>query len=164
MLAAIDQPKNGKAPGPDKVTVTLVKGEKEFIAHPLILIYNSSLINGVLPVIWKLVRVTTVYKFGPKTDLNNYRSISVISVFSKLLEQQAHDQFFEFLKTNESITCNQSTFQKLYSTITSLISSTDIWYENIDRSNVDLIPFLNHWKSFDIVDHDLLLKTLFEME
>ena len=38
LLAAIDQLKNGKAPGPDKVTATPVKDAKEFIAYPLILI------------------------------------------------------------------------------------------------------------------------------
>ena len=37
VLDAIEQQKNGKAPGPDKVTVTfVVKDEREFIAHPLL--------------------------------------------------------------------------------------------------------------------------------
>ena len=53
VLPGIDQLKNGKAPGPDKVTVTLVKDAKDFIAHPLIRIYNSSLVNGVSPDILK---------------------------------------------------------------------------------------------------------------
>ena len=73
MLDAIDQLKNGKAPGPDKVTVILVKDPREFIAHPLMLIYNSSHEHGVFPDIWKLARVTPMYKSGPKTDLNSYR-------------------------------------------------------------------------------------------
>ena len=158
VLAAIDQLKNGKAPGPDKVTVALVKDANEFIAHLLMLTYNSSLVNSVFPDIWKLARVTPIYKSGPKTDLYNYGPISVISVFSKLLERLAHDQLFEFLNTNESITCNQSAFRKLYSTTTPLISSTDFWYENIDPSNVNLTIFLDLRKAFDTVDRDVLLK------
>ena len=140
--------------------MTLVKDAKEFIAHPLMLIYNSSLENGVFPEIWKLARVSPIYKSGPKTELNSYRPISVISVFSKLLERLTHDQLLEFLKTNRIITCNQASFCKLYSTITSLISSTDLWYENTDRNNVNLIIFLDLKKAFVNVDHDILLQEL----
>ena len=102
----------------------------------------------------------TIHKSGPKTNLNNYRPISVISVFAKLLERLTHDQLFEFLKANESITCNKSTFRKLYSTIASLTGSIDFWYENIDRSNVNLKSFLYLKKAFDTVDHVVLLKKL----
>ena len=116
--------------------------------------------SGVFPDIWKLARVTPIHKSGSKTDVNNYRPISVISVFSRMLERLTHDQLFEFLKINKSITCNQAAFRKLYSTITSLISSTDFWHENIDRSNVNLTIFLDLKKAFDTVDHDILLKKL----
>ena len=81
VLDAINQLKNGKASGPDNVSVTLVKDAKGFIANPLMLIYNSSLENGAFPDIWKLTRVSPIYKSGPKNELNNYRPISVISVF-----------------------------------------------------------------------------------
>ena len=46
-MNAINQLKNGKASGPDKVTVSLVKDTSEFIVQPLMLIYNSFLANGV---------------------------------------------------------------------------------------------------------------------
>ena len=101
-----------------------------------------------------------MYKSGQRTDLDSYRPISVISVFSKLLERLTHDQLFEFLKTNESITCSQAAFWELFSTITSLIGSKDFWYENIDRSNLNLTIFLDLKKAFDTVDHDVLLKKL----
>ena len=77
-----------------------------------------------------------------------------------MLERLTHDQLFDFLKINKSITCNQVAFRKLYSTITSLICSTDLWYENIDRSNVNLTIFLDLKKAFDVVDHGLLIKKL----
>ena len=77
-----------------------------------------------------------------------------------MLERLTHDQLFEFLKTNKIITCNQAAFRKIYSTITSLKSSIDLWYENIDHSNVNLIIFLNLKKAFDMLDQDILLKKL----
>ena len=80
-MNAINQLKIGKASGSDKITITLVHNASKFIAHPLMLIYNSSLANGVFSDIWKLAKVTPIYKSGPKTDVNNYGPISVISVF-----------------------------------------------------------------------------------
>ena len=139
VLNAINRLEKGKASGPDKVTITLVKDAASSIAYPLMLIYNASLMNGIFPDIWKLVRVTPIYKSGPKSDTNNYhRPISVISVFSRMLERLTHDQLFEFLKTNKRLTSNQAAFCKHYSTITSLIGSTDYWYESIDHSKVNL--------------------------
>ena len=97
ILDAIDQLKNGKASGPDKVSITIVKDVKDLIAKPLKIIFNNSVMNGVFPDIWKLARVTPIFKSGTKSDANNYRPISVISIFSRMLERLVHDQLFDFL-------------------------------------------------------------------
>ena len=143
VLNAINRLEKGKASGPDKVTITLVKDAAISIVYPLMMIYNVSLMNGIFPHVWKLARVTPIHKSGPKTDTNNYRPTSVISVFSRMLEALTHDQLFEFLKTNKRLTSNQAAFRKHYSTITSLMGSTDYWYESIYHSQVNLTLFLD---------------------
>ena len=55
---------------------------------------------------------------------------------------------------------SQSAFQKLCSTITSLIDSTDYWYENINEKQLNLAIFLDLKKPFDTVDHKILLEKL----
>ena len=55
---------------------------------------------------------------------------------------------------------NQSAFCKLYSTVTSLISSTDYWYKNIENIKLNLTIFLDIKKAFDTVDHEILMKKL----
>ena len=124
------------------------------------MIFNSSLTNGVFPDIWKIARITPIFKSGAKNDVNNYRPISVISVFSRILERIVHDQLYEFLKANKVISSNQSAFQKLYSTVTSLICSTDYWYENIDHKKLNLTIFLDLKKAFDTVDHRNMVEKL----
>ena len=116
--------------------------------------------NSIFPDVWKLARVTLIHKSGPKTDANNYRPIYVISVFSRMLERLTHDQLFEFLKTNKRITSNQAAFRKHYSTMTSLIGSTDYWYESIDHSKVNLTVFLDLKKAFDTFDHSVVIKNV----
>ena len=157
---AIKQLKNGKAPGPDKIPIILIKDAVDLISKPLTLIFNSSLWKGIFPDVWKLARVTLIFKSGSKSEANNYRPISVISVFSRILERIVHDQVYEYLKVNKVLTMSQSAFQKLCSTITSLIDSTDYWYENIDHKQLNLAIFLDLKKAFDTFDHKILLEKL----
>ena len=70
----------------------LIKDAIDAISLPLALIFNSSLQNRTFPKLWKVARVTPIFKSGQKTELNNYRQISVLSVFSRLLEKIVHDQ------------------------------------------------------------------------
>ena len=41
--------------------------------------------------------VTPVYKAGDKSDVNNYRPISVLPILSKILERTVHDQLYKYL-------------------------------------------------------------------
>ncbi len=157
---AIKQLKNGKAPGPDKIPTILIKDAADLISRPLTMIFNSSLQKGIFPDVWKVAKVTPIFKSGSKSEANNYRPISVISVFSRILERIVHDQVYEYLKENRILTTSQAAFQKLCSTITSLIESTDYWYENIDHKKLNLSIFLDLKKAFDTVDHKILLEKL----
>ena len=143
MHNAIKNLKNGKAAGPDTIPTTIIKDIGDIITKPLIIIVNSSLANGVFPTIWKIARIIPIFKSGAKNDVNNYRPISLISVFSMNLERIVHDQFYEFLRTNKIITRNKSAFQKLCSTVISLICSKDSWYKNVDHKKLSSSTFLD---------------------
>ena len=158
VLNAIKQLKNGKAPGTDKISTTLIKDAAAFIWKPLTMILNSSLKYGAFPDIWKLAKVTPIFKSGSKRDGNNYRPISLISVFSRLLEKIVHDQLVKYLIANKVLTPSQSAFRKLYSTITSLINGTDYLYDNTDKKQLNLAIFLDLKKAFDTIDHAILIK------
>ena len=135
VLNAIKQLKNCKAPGSDKISTMLIKDAADFIWKPLTMIFNSSLKYGTFPNIWKLAKVTPIFKSGSKRDGNNYRPISVISVFFQMLDKIAHDQLSRYLISNKVLTPHQSTFRKMRSTITSLINGTDYWYEYMDKNS-----------------------------
>ena len=109
VLNAISKLKNGKAPGPDKISTRLVKDSGDFVWKPLTMLYNSSLETGVFPDVWILASVTPIFKAGPRNDANNYRPISVIAIFSSILEKIVHDQMLEFLQP--VFTKNQAAFR-----------------------------------------------------
>ena len=55
---------------------------------------------------------------------------------------------------------SQFAYRKLHSTITSLISVSDYWYESIDKHDVNFALFLDLKKAFDTVDHEILIGKL----
>ena len=92
--------------------------------------------------------------------MNNYRPISVLSIFARIMEKILHDQLIDYFKEKKMLKKNQHAFRKLHSTITSLVQSTDEWLNNIDSQKVNMTMFLDLKKAFDTVDHKILLEKL----
>ena len=132
----------------------------DLISIPLCNIFNNSLSSGLFPDDWKCARVTPLFKQGERTDVNNYRPISVISIIAKVFERIVYDQLHSFLENEEIITNQQSGFRSLHSTVTALLEATGSWAVDIDRGNVNAVVFLDLKKAFDTVDHDVFLGKL----
>ena len=81
----------------------------------------------MFPIEWKSAKVIPLFKQGERTDLNNYRPISIIPVVAKVFERIVYNQFYEYLTENNLISCNQSGFCSLHSTATALPEATDNW-------------------------------------
>ena len=81
LLRKIDEK---KATGLDMIPSKLLKMAVSIVAPSLTAIFTKSILTGIYPTEWKTARVTPVFKKGVKSDLNNYRPISVIPVVSKV--------------------------------------------------------------------------------
>jgi hypothetical protein len=71
--------------GDDDIPENLVKQCIHLIKGHLTRIYNLSLTSGVFSVLRKTAKVKPLHKKGDKYDMNNYRPISIIPVFAKIL-------------------------------------------------------------------------------
>ena len=121
--------KGCKAPGIDEFSPKVVKSVIDLISVPLSCIFNLSMCEGVFPEKLKLAKVSPVFKKGNKSDMNNYRPISVLSVFSKILERIVYKRVYSFLEKNNILYGSQFGFRKGLSIIAE--ESTDIWASNI---------------------------------
>ena len=93
----------------------LIKLAAEPLSIPFAQIYNQSIETGIVPDILKVSQVTPVYKNGDVTDPANYRPVSTLSPFSKVLERLIYNQLYSFLEKHDILYKYQFGFRKGYS-------------------------------------------------
>jgi len=79
--------KSDSAAGFDGLSINVLKQVEKPVSLTLAQIFNKILNEGVIPISFKKATVTPLYKSGPKSDLTNYRPISLLNVFSKIFEK-----------------------------------------------------------------------------
>jgi hypothetical protein len=102
------KPKNSS--GYDGVSTKLIKISSSFISSPLTQTCNKSLSSGIFPDCLKYAEVKPLLKKGDKSKISNYRPISVLSFFSKVLEKAMYNQLQEHLNKH-SILAEQFGFR-----------------------------------------------------
>ena len=79
----IKKMKHNKSPGVDGIPPKLLKEIVEQISTPLAKAFNLSLEEGIVPLEWKEANITPLFKKGSRNKLENYRPVSLTSVYSK---------------------------------------------------------------------------------
>ena len=87
----------GKSHGPDNLPAHFLKEVSLEIAAALTLIFQVSLDQGTLPVIWRQAIVVPVFKKGRCTDPCNYRPISLTCICTKILEHIVYSSISKHL-------------------------------------------------------------------
>lgn len=152
--------KEKKSPGYDGLTTRLIKNVADIIASPLAHIINISFQSGIFPDIYKRAMISAIYKSGSKTQVGNYRPISVICKFGKIMEKSIHRRLTQFLTEHNIINNNQFGFREKLSTEDALTEFVKVIYENVDKSKPVSSIFIDLAKAFDTLDHKHLIKKL----
>ena len=116
--------------------------------------------KGIFPDELKIARVTPIYKTGDKNDFGNYRPISVLPCFSKMLERIMYKRLYNHLSQNHMLYPKQFGFQKSHSTEHAIIQLTDQLNSSFEKNNFKLGVFIDLSKAFDTVDHHILTSKL----
>ena len=146
--------------GPDLLDPSILSPNLSLIVAPLTQIFNCSLETGTVPDKMKLSTVTPIFKQGNKEDLGNYRPISILPYFSKLLEKVVYHRLNDYVTKKNIIFPSQHGFRSGHSTVLPLINIQDKISQAIDRKEFSVGIFLDLSKAFDTVDHDILIKKL----
>ena len=87
LLTEINNLNENKSAGHDEISTKMIKTIGEEIVKPLTHIYNSTFLTGKIPNFLKIALVTPIFKANENNLFENYRPISVLTCFSKLLEK-----------------------------------------------------------------------------
>ena len=87
VLKAIKALKPKRSFGPDKVSSFFIRIAAPVIAKSLSNIYNTSIRSGVFPKDWKIAKVAPIFKSGSKSQMGNYRPISVLPTLARIFEK-----------------------------------------------------------------------------
>ena len=117
--------KDRKSSGLDGLYDETVKSSLPVFREPLMYMFNRSFSEGVFPECLKRAKASPLHKKGSKMNIDNYRSISILPVLTKLLEKVVYARLeCSVLKLNIFYP-KQFGFRSKYSTIHALTHITE---------------------------------------
>ena len=126
------------------------------IKTKLCLIINESFRQGVFRDNLKVGMVYPIHKGDSEMVCSNYRPISILPIFSKLLEKLMHKRLSNYLKKYKILYDHQFGFQKGKSTEDAALDLYRNIIKAIEKHEKTCAIFLDFAKAFDTVNHDIL--------
>ena len=146
--------------GSDNIPARFVKDAASVLIKPVNDIVNLSIQTGIVPCELKNARVVPLFKKNKRSDVSNYRPVSILSVVSKILEKAVYVQLEGYLVNNNLLYEFQSGFRSKFSTDTCLSYLTDFIKHETSKGLYTGMIMLDLQKAFDTVDHLILCEKL----
>ena len=146
--------------GFDKISTELLHSTYLSIIHHLTFFFNLCLSTAVFPDQLKIAVIKPIYKAGERNMFNNYRPISLLPIFSKILEKIIHSQLSLYIDKHNIINPLQFGFRKNHSTYMPIAHMVDQITSSLQEKFITCVLYVDLKKAFDTVSKDILLKKL----
>ena len=147
-----------KAIGIDLLSPKLIKESAEILTKPLTDIINKSIIENTFPTKAKIAAIIPFFKKDDRSQKKNYRPVSVLSTFSKVIERILKNQIVNYIEN--FLSPYVSAYRKNYSSHHVLIRLLEEWKTGLDNGNFVGAVLMDLSKAFDCIPHDLLIAKL----
>ena len=124
--------------------VYFFKVTAKVLATPLSIVFNYSFRFEIFPDCLKTTKVVPIFKKGDKNKISNYRRISLLSTFSKILEKLICKRIRKFLDKHSIISSNQYGFRPFLSTTHAMLDVLTCTYSNINDNTIIALLLLDH--------------------
>ena len=145
-----------KSTGPFSVPTALLKLFKTCLLKTLETLFNLSFSHGKVPSKFKIARVIPVYKKGSMSRVSNYRPISLLSIFNRLLEKLMYNRLIFYFNKIDVLSDNQFGFRKNHSTFHPLILIVDKIQRAMEEGNYScgiLLTLVRHLTQWIIISY-----------
>ena len=103
----INQLNTNKSCGSNGIEAKFIVLASEVLSPVLATLFNAYFDFGIFPTCLKTAKIVPVFEAGDKSEVTNSRSISILSIFSKILEKLVHMRTLSFLKLHSVLTPTQ---------------------------------------------------------
>ena len=114
----------------------------------------------IFPEKMKIAKVIPLFENGDPENITNYRPISVLPWFSKVLQPIMYKRLFKYLCEEKLLYSKHFGFRKGHSTDHANVHLVDQIYESLENDYYTLGVFIDLFKAFDTVDHSISLKKM----
>jgi len=147
--------------GPDDLPAFLIRMLAHSLAPSVTQLFNFSISSGTFPKLWKSANVCPIYKRkGTKSDVDNYRPISILPILGRLLEKIIGRQLQMFCDSHDIIPIQQFGFRRNSSCELALLAAQDKWLDDISKGSFVGTLLIDLSKAFDSIEHYQLLEEL----
>ena len=147
-----------KAAGHDELPAQFIKKIAFKLVKPLTWLINESIRTNTFPEKMKQANITPLFKKKDKLNKDNYRSVNLLPILSKIFERILFNQIYE--STEKMFHKYLSGFRKRFSCQDILIRMTEDWRELLDKGQTIGVIAIDLSKAFDCMPHGLLLAKL----
>ena len=143
-----------------KITALKSAGKSTSFTGTIATLVNNSFMQGCFPEALKTARVVPIHKGGTKSDVANYRPISLLSTFSKIYEKLMHTRLIGYFDSNNLLYDAQFGFRPGRSCEHALLTAQKHLLNSMSRKQVSLLLLIDFSKAFDVIEHSTLLTKL----
>ena len=146
--------------GYDLLSNRMIKKEKNRFCNLTLDLINETITNGVFPEVLKIAKVLPIFKKGDKTNMTNYRPISLLPVLSKIVEKVLNKQITNKLDEYHLIDDNQYGFRTEHSTEDAVVKFVDQIERLLPNNKFVISIHIDVSKAFDSCNHEIMSKKL----
>ena len=148
------------AAGHDDLTTRVVKYMGPYIAPVMTHLINISFEQDRMPTVFKLAKISPLFKGGDRFNARNYRPVAILPALSKIVERIVFGRLKLHLESNDLLSDRQNAYREKRSVTTAMLQLYDELVQKQEEGIDSAAVFLDCSAAFDTIQHSVLLEKL----